>query len=71
MEIILTIIGILVVQAALAGAGYVGYRIGRARRPEPPSASEVERVEREKLRKGLHEIMSYNVGTAMKRRSAG
>lgn len=71
MEIILVIIGVLAVQAALVGAGYVGYRIGMKRRPVPPDVNEAERIEREKLRKGYQEIMAYSVGTATKRRSAG
>lgn len=71
METLLTIIGVLVAQVLLAGAGYVGYRIGLAKRPEPVKPAPVDETEKQRmeaLRRDFRNVMGYNLETAMRRR---
>ena len=71
MTTLWTVLAVLIAQALLIGAGYAGYRIGLARKPETPKpepTAEDDKIRMEALRRDFRNVMGYNLETAMKRR---
>lgn len=47
---------------------YVGYKIGRRKKPLEPTEDEYERMRMEQLRKDFVEVMNYDLETALQRK---
>jgi flagellar basal body-associated protein FliL len=71
MESIWTIIGVLLVQFALGGSFYAGYRVGQKKQqpklPAEPMAED-EKARLEQVKKAFRAVAGYDITQAVKRR---
>ena len=73
MDTMWTIIGVLLVQFALGGAYFIGYRMGNKKVIAPPASTpdpegETDKMRMEQIQKAFRAVMSYDMEKAMKRR---